>query len=563
MEFRYRAIDERAPNTQIPPSSSSSSTTLPLPLSRPLQHLTAINGSVNDTLMTQNALSLTLNNGNDIALARRRLELKAEVERQMMVEMEQSKMSLLSQHQYSSSPFGFSQDFYINYMGMNPFLMMNHQQQQLQLQQQHHRSSPAEVFGNVAAIQQLTTPPVTQSLSEDLKEPVVEDTLDLGCKGAFAFIEEMLFFTGNQSLGNSPVLQPPPPLNTAAAATTTTTTTPSLTPPACRFSCLKCSRCLQKENEELPTKSSESSYFFSLTFLLDLVPRLEIHLPGFYYGLGSLHMVMQTKNVNFVEKRKAETPVVADGNDSNEAPSHSAVKKSRIEWSCDLCQVITTSQQTLEDHLKGKKHKNKVASLNANKLPKDESTNDDEGKKHKNKVASLNANKRPEDESANDDEVKKSKFWCQVCRLRTNSEAMLKSHCIGKKHQAKEALLNASKTIEESNGDEEKKHEDKLALVNGGKILEEEESNNEGKANLALLSPSKTSDESDDESQKHHFWCQMCKVGTTSEALMTEHRHGNEHMNLLRKKRGAIIVISMMPEDVQEVQKTAAKNLFK
>ena len=266
-----------------------------------------------------------------------------------------------------------------------------------------------------------------------------------------------------------------------------------------------------------------------------------------------------------MEKRKAETPVVADGNDSNEAPSHSAVKKSRIEWSCDLCQVITTSQQTLEDHLKGKKHKNKVASLNANKLPKDESTNDDEGKKHKNKVASLNANKRPEDESANDDEVKKSKFWCQVCRIRTNSEAMLKSHCIGKKHQAKEALLNlnASKTIEESNGDEEKKHEDKLALVNGGKILEEGESNNEGKANLALLSPSKTSDESDDESQKHHFWCQMCKVGTTSEALMTEHRHGNEHMNLLRKKRGAIIVISMLPEDVQEVQKTAAKNLFK
>ncbi|KAL0016543.1 hypothetical protein SO802_003612 [Lithocarpus litseifolius] len=451
MEFKYRAIDERAPNTQIPPPPSS--TTLPLPLSRPLQHLSAISGSVNDTLMTQNAPSLTLDNNNDIALARRRLELKAEVERQMMVEMEQSKMSLLRQHQYSSSPFGFSQDFYNNYMGMNPFLMMNHhqqQQQQLQLLQQLHRSRPAEVFDNVAAIQQLTTRPVIHPLSEDIKKPVVEDT------------------------------------------------------------------------------------------------------------------VMQSKNVNFVGKRKAETPVVADGNDSNEAPSHSAVKKSRIEWSCDLCQVITTSQQTLEGHLKGKKHKNKVASLNANKLPKDESTNDDAGKKHKNKLASLNANKIPEDESANDDEGKKNKFWCQVCRVSTNSEAMLKSHCIGKKHQAKETLLNASKTIEESNGDEEKKHKDKLALVNVGKILEEEEeeeeSNNEGKANLALLSPSKTPDESDDESQKHHFWCQMCKVGTTSEGLMTEHRHGNEHMNLLRKKRGAIIVISMMPEDVQEVEKKAAKN---
>lgn len=177
MEFKYRAIDERASNTQIPPPSSS--TTLPLPLPHSLQHLTAINGSVNDTLMTQNALSLALNNNNDIALARRRLELKAEVERQMMVEMEQRKMSLLRQHQYSSSPFGFSQDFYNNCMGMNPILMMNQQQQQLQLLQQHHRSSPAEVFGNVAAIQQLTTRPVIQPSSEEIKESVVEDTVSV------------------------------------------------------------------------------------------------------------------------------------------------------------------------------------------------------------------------------------------------------------------------------------------------------------------------------------------------------------------------------------------------
>lgn len=176
MEFKYRAIDERASNTQIPPPSSS--TTLPLPLPQSLQHLTAINGSVNDTLMTQNALSLALNNNNDIALARRRLELKAEVERQMMVEMEQRKM-LLRQHQYSSSPFGFSQDLYNNYMGMNPILMMNQQQQQLQLLQQHHRSSPAEVFGNVAAIQQLTTRPVIQPSSEEIKESVVEDTVSV------------------------------------------------------------------------------------------------------------------------------------------------------------------------------------------------------------------------------------------------------------------------------------------------------------------------------------------------------------------------------------------------
>ena len=43
--------------------------------------------------------------------------------------------------------------------------------------------------------------------------------------------------------------------------------------------------------------------------------------------------VTQTKCVDFdvAEKRKVETPVVADGNDPNEAPSHSTGKKRRIE----------------------------------------------------------------------------------------------------------------------------------------------------------------------------------------------------------------------------------------
>lgn len=56
--------------------------------------------------------------------------------------------------------------------------------------------------------------------------------------------------------------------------------------------------------------------------------------------------VTQTKCVDFdvAEKRKAETPVVADGNDPNEAPSHSTGKKRRIEW-----RIGTTTEESNND----------------------------------------------------------------------------------------------------------------------------------------------------------------------------------------------------------------------
>lgn len=216
---------------------------------------------------------------------------------------------------------------------------------------------------------------------------------------------------------------------------------------------------------------------------------------------------MQKKSVNFnvAEKRKAETllvekkrkaeiSVVADGiNVSNEAPSDISGKKRRMEWSCNLCQVKTTSQQGLEDHLNGKKHKAKAALSNARKTQKEEEeSNDDEEEQHKAKAAFLISIKTLEQEESDDGEEKKGKA----------------------------ALLNGSTTPEESNND----------------------------------------DTPVDESQKHHkFWCQMCRVGTTSEADMTGHRNGKKHLNLLRKKGGSIIAISTRPEDVQEVETIAAK----
>jgi len=55
--------------------------------------------------------------------------------------------------------------------------------------------------------------------------------------------------------------------------------------------------------------------------------------------------------------------------DDNHAGS-SSQKKPKKEWSCALCQIVATSEKGLTDHLQGKKHKVKAASLTTKKMGK-------------------------------------------------------------------------------------------------------------------------------------------------------------------------------------------------
>lgn len=67
-------------------------------------------------------------------------------------------------------------------------------------------------------------------------------------------------------------------------------------------------------------------------------------------------------------KRKAVAPPAV--NDDNEQAATNLQKKPKRDWSCELCQVTTTSENGLNDHLRGKKHKAKEAALTAPKIGK-------------------------------------------------------------------------------------------------------------------------------------------------------------------------------------------------
>uniref|UniRef100_M1DKT0 U1-type domain-containing protein n=1 Tax=Solanum tuberosum TaxID=4113 RepID=M1DKT0_SOLTU len=164
------------------------------------------------------------------------------------------------------------------------------------------------------------------------------------------------------------------------------------------------------------------------------------------------------------EKRKAITLIeeVADKPSLSSAPV-----KNVTEWNCELCQVCTTSQDGLNDHLQGKKHKRKVAALREHKddkycsiglLPKKpklmhpmERPSDDllSGEKLEEGSSATNDNDPPSlliDDSANDlrknaahekQDNKEFPFWCDTCQIGTFSEIVMESHTIGKKHKRK------------------------------------------------------------------------------------------------------------------------------
>ncbi|KAF6176622.1 hypothetical protein GIB67_034484 [Kingdonia uniflora] len=52
----------------------------------------------------------------------------------------------------------------------------------------------------------------------------------------------------------------------------------------------------------------------------------------------------------------------------NAAPGSSVLEKFLKEWSCDICQVKTSSNENLRDHLREKKYKKKQEEIKANKM---------------------------------------------------------------------------------------------------------------------------------------------------------------------------------------------------
>ncbi|XP_070021535.1 uncharacterized protein [Nicotiana sylvestris] len=156
---------------------------------------------------------------------------------------------------------------------------------------------------------------------------------------------------------------------------------------------------------------------------------------------------------------------------ANKPSVSSSLKENVKQWSCAHCQVSTTSEGGLNEHLQGKKHKKKEAALRAEKnektynidlsqkksefiqfvvscndlrlgqkseecslRPNDDDApsllmDDNAGDLRKNSY-----NTSHEKQNSKEHENREFKFWCETCKVGTLSEKVMEDHKMGKKH---------------------------------------------------------------------------------------------------------------------------------
>ncbi|MFS7935507.1 putative deoxyribodipyrimidine photo-lyase transcription factor C2H2 family [Helianthus anomalus] len=151
-------------------------------------------------------------------------------------------------------------------------------------------------------------------------------------------------------------------------------------------------------------------------------------------------------------KRKSTPPVSEGSSQPGPRGSGRSRKKVKEEWSCAICQVSTTSERALIQHVQGKKHQVKEAALVAQKTgsnfglgvaPKIPfikpvqlalttiTTSSSDTNKPSSSSDPNEVNKKDVPNGKNKD---KFKFWCEICQVGAFSEAVMNDHKEGKKH---------------------------------------------------------------------------------------------------------------------------------
>ncbi|XP_042050229.1 S phase cyclin A-associated protein in the endoplasmic reticulum-like [Salvia splendens] len=178
-------------------------------------------------------------------------------------------------------------------------------------------------------------------------------------------------------------------------------------------------------------------------------------------------IILEAKPVENITGAKRANP--GSGTSAQSDGNLKKQKRVKEEWSCTLCQVIATSEHTLNEHLKGKRHQTKVAALKANKsmiglctkpiqssgtsnqvievkltptplsfgkpgsetyglLPLQGNPNPDNLKKEESVVT-------PKGKQKGEDKKETYKFWCEMCQVGVLTEKVMKMHQQGKKHK--------------------------------------------------------------------------------------------------------------------------------
>ncbi|XP_057494559.1 uncharacterized protein LOC130779775 [Actinidia eriantha] len=125
--------------------------------------------------------------------------------------------------------------------------------------------------------------------------------------------------------------------------------------------------------EEEETAAVIQAKFIDRTVAKDDTRAMELTQKNPIAATNSVNCV--DSNFTQIEKKtvgdgEIKDKTVAAAGGENEVPEIRASEKVQREWTCALCQVITTTEKDLDYHLQGKKHKVKCEELKASKRTK-------------------------------------------------------------------------------------------------------------------------------------------------------------------------------------------------
>ncbi|XP_064948509.1 uncharacterized protein LOC135598517 isoform X1 [Musa acuminata AAA Group] len=178
------------------------------------------------------------------------------------------------------------------------------------------------------------------------------------------------------------------------------------------------------------------------------------------------------------EKKDSQMPALDLDQNSNNSTSYSEVqpsddmiseKKRKVaanatpnkaprlatkDWGCALCRVTATGEMALNEHLQGKRHKAKVAALQAVKTgakmkggntcsqPDMDVANEEGSPNNEPKIVNIAVDGKMHQV------LQKGTFlWCEHCNVKCNSHIMMTTHLSGKKHRALMKLLAKASSL--------------------------------------------------------------------------------------------------------------------
>ncbi|RHN64822.1 putative transcription factor C2H2 family [Medicago truncatula] len=235
-------------------------------------------------------------------------------------------------------------------------------------------------------------------------------------------------------------------------------------------------------------------------------------------------------------KRKAVTHDIVLDDEPSAIGSNKKLKK---EWSCELCQIKASSENGLNDHLNGKKHKAREARQKSEKTVKnatdavvnttisrvDENGVDAESKTEEQHVETMAGNGLNVTESKTEEKLIDTMIDKSVVESKNEEQLveMMAENGVSVTESNNEKLeeMMVDKRVTESKNEEQ--HMEKNENVDSFESIKGAATEEVGRKS-ALTETIKVGG----------LWCELCQIGTTSKVVMEEHKKGKKHIKKMK-----------------------------